>query len=439
MRYYLSLFLTLLFISSGLFAAGPAEWKKAFSSKNARTTKIGSLDFHYFDKCMVPGKSKEQVIEDYLKQSQNDYTESVETRLKKAEANVAYYEEQMKEAEKKLSELEEGSPEAEEAEMELKTFRSVLERSRKTKEDLDEELKEEKAGQKEKAAKKKGEKPKQYTHEDFTTNSYDILTILKASDRMGSTVCRITGMTRPIMPSLIQIYFLTSSKMWNSLKSENDGLWPARNVCCDLKSRSILCFGPPAITNELIKTLSYAVASIYLNDVMNIGNPEGELPDVMTVGILSQASGLVNVVEPNRIFSLPCLNEKDLLLPAELLNPTRMKDPARCYYFLRQSRALVAYLQSNANFKDYLKKAKGSSSFRRDYELLSVNGDWAKNYDDFINDMPKRIFFPLTDKSLSDPGAMGKWKKGLNDEDQDAEHRKQRVKERAEKRQLHKG
>lgn len=417
MQKYPSLFLVLLFMSAGLFAAGPNEWKKAFSSEKVKMYKGFGCEIYYFEKCTVPGKSREQLIKEYLKESDGQYGESLETRLKKANTNVAYYERQVKEAENKISELEEGSEEREEAETELKTFRSVLAKNLKLKEELEEESEKAKAEKKAAPGKKKegGKKEKTVdTHEEITTNYYDFVSLARKPSWAHAGVNNYVQSHITIIPTL-RVYLVTSPKMWNALKCETKDIWPCRNACIDKKTRSVLLFAAPALTNVLGRTLAYAAASVYYDDAIQIVNKEGELCDMIAKGILAQVSGLKDVVEVNRIYAPPSLSEKELLLPAELLNPTRMQDPKRCLAFIRQSAAMVQFLSRNARLWQYIEKAKGGNSgFRNNYEYLEVRANWAKNYDDFCNNMQERIFFPLTEKAKADPTALSEWNRNMD-------------------------
>ena len=49
--------------------------------------------------------------------------------------------------------------------------------------------------------------------------------------------------------------------------------------------------------------------------------------------------------------------------------------------------------------------------------------EWAWNYDDFCNNMSKRLFFPLTEEAQKDPVAMAEWRASLKQEDKELERR----------------
>lgn len=428
MRYCLSLFLTLLFISSGLFAAGSADWKKAFSSPKVGMYKGFGCEIYYFEKCVVPGRDRSNVVAEYFRSERE--RDAIESRIKTAKNNIAHYEEKAEEKRKELELLDEDSEEKEEMEEDLKALLSMTEKSQKELEEAEADKKQFAESEKKKSAAADPKKPE--TREVFTTNYYNFAALSRASSRAHTVASKLANGMH-IIPT-VRVYVVTNPKMWNALKCETKDIWPVRNTCVDKKTRSILLFASPPLTNVLVKTLTYAAASIYCDEAMLVANKDGELCDTVAKGLLAEVSGLREVVEVNKVFSLPKLNEKDLLLPSEMLNPTKMQDPKRCLCFIRQSWALVQFLERNGNLRKYAENAKGNSSFRHDYEFFGIRADWAKNYDDFLNGLTKRVFFPLTEASTSEAGAMAQWKSELDKEDSETRYRKQRVRERAEDR-----
>jgi len=216
-----------------------------------------------------------------------------------------------------------------------------------------------------------------------------------------------------------KIYVVTDPKRFAALKGKDD-LSPVGNICFDSKARSMLVCATPANKPKLGYSLRYGVASLILKGHMDAVNPEGELCDALTVGICAHCSCLNDVVEPDRIVTLPYLLEDKLLLPEELFLPPGMKDPERRLYFLRQSRALASniFLAGEAKFAEYINTVKGGNSgFRNSFQNLYVSDKWAGNYDDFCKNLNFRVFYPLTKEPMTDPLALDKWEKSLAKDD----------------------
>lgn len=220
-----------------------------------------------------------------------------------------------------------------------------------------------------------------------------------------------------------KIYVVTDPKLFAALKGK-DAPSPADNISVDSKAHSILVCATPNNKPHLESSLGYGVASLVLKEYMASVNPEGELCDALRVGLCAHCSGLNDVVEPNRIFTLPYLLENKLLLPSELFMPQKIGTPEKKLYFLRQSRALVSniFLASESKFAEYVKTVKdGNSGFRNSFQDLYVSDKWAANYDDFCNNLPLRVFYPLTKEPMTNPKALSKWEKALADADAEPE------------------
>ena len=223
-----------------------------------------------------------------------------------------------------------------------------------------------------------------------------------------------------------KIYLVTDSKRFANLKGK-DEFSPAGNVSVDKKTRSILVCATPASRPQLEKSIGYGVVSLILREYMDSVNPEGALCDALRIGLCAHCSCLNAVVEPNRIVTRPYLLEDKLLLPSDLFWPPKMDDLEKKLYFTIQSRALVSniMLASEPKFVEYLKVVKGGNSgFRNSFQYLYVSDKWAGSYDDFCNGLNKRIFYPLTKEPMTDPLAVAKWQKALDDEDADPPEKK---------------
>ena len=220
-----------------------------------------------------------------------------------------------------------------------------------------------------------------------------------------------------------KIYVVTDPKRFARLKGKDD-LSPADNVCVDSKSRSILVCATPNNKPRLGNSLGYGVANLVLKEYMASANPDGELCDALRVGLCAHCSGLNDVVEPSRIVTLPYLLEGKLLLPSELFMPQKIGAPEKKLYFTRQSRALVSniFLASESKFAEYVKTVKdGNSGFRNSFQNLYVSDKWAGNYDDFCDNLPIRVFYPLTKEPMTNPKALAKWEKALAEADAEPE------------------
>lgn len=420
MRYYLSLFYFLLFISASLLAAGPKDWAKAFSGDNIKVTQGRCTEIYYFTKCKVPGPPGLSSCGDFDGLFEfGDATESDESRISKAKGNIGYYSDQVEEAKKQIEDMEEKGAdpeEIEEAEIKLQSLRRMQESAVKALEDLKagiENKKAEKQNPKKVSGKSKDEKkaPAQnQSHDEFTSNYYSVIYLLDAADKAYKEMNTCVGSLFGDSPHKVKLYLVTSSKMWNILKGENKEISPARNTRWSAKDNAVLIYACPATTNRLENVVAYATAAVVFEQSLKLLNPEGEVSDMVEKGTIAVISGLQDVVEENKVFSMPALKESELLLPSELIDPTRMNDPKRCLYFIRQSAAVARFLLK-ADFRGYFKQVRGGNSgFRTSYQFLNVRAPWAKNFDDFCNDMPKRLFFPLTDASKSDASAMAKWR-----------------------------
>ncbi|MBO7543869.1 hypothetical protein J6T93_08210 [bacterium] len=424
MTKYYSLFLFLLFLAAETTAAGPEQWKKAFSGDGVGVYKSGICDVYYFEKCVVPGPPKLTVIEDDFSGGET----SKDGKMREARENVDFYENKVKDLEKRIAEAAEDSEEKDSLESDLKANKLMLQEAQK----IINELEQEKEGAKKVVQAEQTKK----THEEPTTNYYEVPSFGRALKRAADIFSEVgNGYDRA--PRVFRIYLVTSPKMWNALKSaeNNKNFRPARNICFDAQSRSILLFASPAIKDAVPKTLSYVVASFYYDLAMASQKEPGVACDMIKYGLILKASGLREVVEPGKIVALPSIKENELLVPSELMSPANMQDSKRCYIYLRQCVAVTDFLERNADLINYMKNVRGGNSgLRSDFPLLKMRASWAKNYDDFINDMPKRLFFPLTEEAAKNPSAMGEWKKELSEEDRDYRERRENVQKRKDDR-----
>ena len=185
-----------------------------------------------------------------------------------------------------------------------------------------------------------------------------------------------------------------------------------------------MLFASPQIKDKLALSAAFAAASVAFDQALAVVNQNSsEVPDIISYGLRAKASALDAVVDLNKITQIELLKEKELLLPSELLNPTRMNDSKRCFYFIKQSKAIVDFFGTN-RIKEYLKVAKGGNSgFRTSYQNIINRAEWAWDYDDFCNNMSKRLFFPLTETANKDPQKMGEWQSSIKNEDKELARR----------------
>jgi hypothetical protein len=193
----------------------------------------------------------------------------------------------------------------------------------------------------------------------------------------------------------------------------------------------VLLFASPGIKGKLPASAAFAVASIAFDQALAVMNQKSsEVPDIFSYGLRAKASNLDAVVDLNNATRIELLKEKELLLPAELLNPTRMSDPERCFYFMKQSRAIVDFFGTD-RIREFLKSAKGGNSgFRTSYQHMPEPAEWAREYDDFCNNMSRRLFFPLTETANRDPMKLGEWMTSLQQEDKELARRTEERKRR---------
>ena len=462
MTKYYSLFLFLLFLTAEATAAGPQDWKKAF--KDAKNFESFELDILYFEQCQVPGKAKAKVEETNFKELKADDPKAEEVKdpfsseaewgsddkLANARENVEHYNEEIAHINEQLKklDLDPDSEEVKNLKFELKANQTMLEIAQEVLAEMEgkpaekeppkkpEEKKEEKVEKKTASAEKPKKGPE--THFESTAKFYDIPQLAGAGSECFSRARGILGVNSDDGKIHYKVYLVTEPKMWKALKREGKHFSPARNADWDLKSRSVLLFASPAITNSLAASLKFVMASLAFERKMLEVNPKEEASDLVARGFAFHVSGLNSVVDVNKVFYLRALKEKDLLAPSELINPTRMNDPKRLLCFSRQCAAVVDFFMKHSNFfSKYIPSLQGGNSgFRNSFQHLGLGEDWAENYDDFCNNMTTRLFFPLTE-AANDAEAYAEWKQSLDNDaiaQKDKEAMLQKRKETRERR-----
>jgi hypothetical protein len=455
------LFFLAFFCASGLFA-GPQEWKKAF--KDAKIEESSEVDILYFEQCQVPGKAKAKVEETNFKELKADDPKAEEVKnpfdseaewgsddkLANARENVEHYNEEIAHINEQLKKLDPDADfeEVKNLKFELKANQAMLEIAQEVLAEMEgkpaeketpkkpEEKKEEKVEKKTAAAEKPKKGPE--THFEPTAKFYDIPQLAGAGSECFSRARGILGVNSDDGKIKYKVYLVTEPKMWKALKREGKHFSPARNADWDLKSRSVLLFASPAITNSLAASLKFVMASLAFERKMLEVNPKEEASDLVARGFAFHVSGLNSVVDVNKVFYLRALKEKDLLAPSELINPTRMNDPKRLLCFSRQCAAVVDFFMKHSNFfSKYIPSLQGGNSgFRNSFQHLGLGEDWAENYDDFCNNMTTRLFFPLTE-AANDAEAYAEWKQSLDNDaiaQKDKEAMLQKRKETRERR-----
>lgn len=462
MKKYYALFILCFFLGLTSLAAGPQDWKKAF--KDAKNFESFELDILYFEQCQVPGKAKAKVEETNFKELKADDPKVEEEKtpfdteaewgsddkLANARENVEHYNEEIAHINEQLKKLDPDADfeEVKNLKFELKANQAMLEIAQEVLAETEgkpaekeppkkpEEKKEEKVEKKTAAAEKPKKGPE--THFEPTAKFYDIPQLAGAGSECFSRARGILGVNSDDGKIKYKVYLVTEPKMWKALKREGKHFSPARNADWDLKSRSVLLFASPAITNSLAASLKFVMASLAFERKMLEVNPKEEASDLVARGFAFHVSGLNSVVDVNKVFYLRALKEKDLLAPSELINPTRMNDPKRLLCFSRQCAAVVDFFMKHSNFfSKYIPSLQGGNSgFRNSFQHLGLGEDWAENYDDFCNNMTTRLFFPLTE-AANDAEAYAEWKQSLDNDaiaQKDKEAMLQRRKETRERR-----
>lgn len=443
-------------------AAGPQEWKKAF--KDAKIEESSEVDILYFEQCQVPGKAKAKVEEakaeePKAKGMQDPFNSEAEwetddDKLKNARENVQHYSDEIAYVKEQLKGLDPDADceEVENLKLELKANSTMLEIAQEVLAEMEgkpaekedskktEEKKEIKKEEKKAEEKIAAEKPRKgpETHLESTANYYDIPELASSASGCFERAKSILGVKSDDGQIHYKVYFVTDPKMWKALRREGKHASPAMNADWDLKSRSVLLFASPAITNSLAASLKFVMASLAFERKMLEVNPKEEASDLVARGFAFHVSGLNSVVDINKVFYLPALKEKDLLVPSELINPTRMNDAKRLLCFSRQSAAVVVFFMKHSNFLNkYIPNLQGGNSgFRNSFQFLGLGENWAENYDDFCNNMTTRLFFPLTE-AANDAEAYSEWKQSLDNDavaQKDKEEILQRRKETRERR-----
>ncbi|MBR4466231.1 hypothetical protein IKS38_06640 [bacterium] len=465
MKNHYILFVLCFLLGLTSLAAGPQEWKKAF--KDAKIEESSEVDILYFEQCQVPGKAKAKVEETNFKELKADDPKAEEVKdpfdseaewgsddkLTNARENIQHYNEEIANINEQLKKLDPDADfeEVKNLKFELKANQAMLEIAQEVLAEMEgksaekevskkpEEKKEVKKEEK-KEEKTAAEKPKKgpEVHFESTSKYYDIPSLASAASDCFSHARGILDVNSDDGKIHYKVYFITDPKMWKALKREGKHFSPARNADWDMKSRSVLLFASPAITNSLAASLKFAMASLAFERKMLEVNPKEEASDLVARGFAFHVSGLNSVVDINKVFYLPALKEKDLLAPSELINPTRMNDPKRLLCFSRQCAAVVDFFMKHSNFLNkYIPSLQGGNSgFRNSFQHLGLGEDWAENYDDFCNNMTTRLFFPLTE-AANDAEAYSEWKQSLENDaiaQKDKEAMLQRRKETRERR-----
>ena len=461
MKNHYKFFVLCFFLGLTSLAAGPQEWKKAF--KDAKIEESSEVDILYFEQCQVPGKAKakveetkvEEPVAEEVKDPFNSEAEwGSDDKLTNARENIQHYNEEIANINEQLKKLDPDADfeEVKNLKFELKANQAMLEIAQEVLAEMEgksaekevskkpEEKKEVKKEEKKEEKTASAEKPKKgpETHFESTSKYYDIPSLASSASGCFEHAKSILGVSSDDGKIHYKVYFVTDPKMWKALKREGKHFSPARNADWDMKSRSVLLFASPAITNSLAASLKFAMASLAFERKMLEVNPKEEASDLVARGFAFHVSGLDSVVDINKVFYLRALKEKDLLAPSELINPTRINDPKRLLCFSRQCAAVVDFFMKHSNFfSKYLPSLQGGNSgFRNSFQHLGLGEEWAENYDDFCNNMTTRLFFPLTE-AANDAEAYSEWKQSLENDaiaQKDKEEMLQRRKETRERR-----
>lgn len=445
MKKYYALFILCFFLGLTSLAAGPQEWKKAF--KDAKVENSAEVDILYFEQCQVPGKAKAKAEEPKAGEAKTEEPKAEETtspfdseaewgsedRLNNARENIRHYNDEIAKINEQLKSLDPDSDfeEVENLKFELKANQTMLEIAQEVLAEMEgksEEKEEPKKAEEKEAVKKEekkektaaAEKPKKgpEVHFEPTSKYYDIPALASSASGCFDSARTYLQVQSDDGKIHYKVYFVTDPKMWKALKREGKHASPARNADWDLKSRSVLLFASPAITNSLAASLKFAMASLAFERKMLEVNPKEEASELVARGFAFHFSGLNSVVDVNKVFYLPALKEKDLLVSSELINPTRMNDAKRLLCFSRQSAAVVDFFMKHGNFlSKYIPSLQGGNSgFRTSFQHMGLAEDWAENYDDFCNNMTSRLFFPLTE-AANDAEAYSEWKQSIDSDD----------------------
>ena len=410
------LFLQFIFAALPLCADSATNWAPYFKGPDIALMTNDFLTIRYPKVCMVPDKNR---VGGAL--GENEEMKKLEELLNQNIKAKEALQEELKE------DLLYGTPsEKEKAEEKIKAAEAMEQSTREEIEKLKIELIAKGTGTKKAKGK---EAPAAQPMKEDDTGKYYLQETLNYVGEMIDNIedyfyDRKNGDALEIM---CYVYVVTSPKVWKAIASKPSLVTPVRNLRYDKKNNSILVFASPQNKDQLDKTIAYGVACCILQDLLNKynENKDAEFAEAMNVGFCANASGLDCVVDPVKVTSLDVLREDKLISPSELFSPRQMTDPVRCLYFTRQCATMFKYIMENGKLDKYFKKATGGNSgFRSSFQYLVVSETWGNDYDDFCNNLTKRVFFPLTDSAQSSPNAMAMWRRKIQDEDDDFHRRR---------------
>ena len=261
-----------------------------------------------------------------------------------------------------------------------------------------------------------------------------------------------------------KMFFVLDPNSWQVLKGGKINS-PVRTVYIENGYREFYVYLTPKNIPWNAEAVAYAVAEEVLNEFLFAFNRKGRVNDVLRVGFAAHISGLTSVITESgplqvsrfqgnpvtyemlvklkesgtQLKSLPL--EKSALISVDMLTNNGLpSEDGKCYYFLRQSAALVEYL----NIRDalpltylYYKSFRPNRRFDEDYdnyfsslhrdafmgkktdlkddkdkkkekkddakgeEDKEDSEDIGSNYKTFRNRVPALVFYPLTTDAVA--------------------------------------
>ena len=396
MRHYLSLFLTLLFISSGLFA-GFGEGFGAYC-KTPGSLKEGLFEVYFPPIYIAPGPDPtvtQIVAQVAVKLSPEEYA--------RAKEELARRNKELAEAEKRVQKLKEEYDEEalEYAEMRYKQAKSKCnELSAKIKSaDLWNEEQKNKA-------KKKVEKPKiTETHKAEPGKYFRLRDVMKEASTavMMMNFLGDDAVTNhfPWPDASIKVYVVNDKAVYKKLKTKSPVICPVENICMDKKGREVLAYIDYKLTNNFQAAFNYTVCGQAFDEFMELVAFKEAAGDVVRVGYCAEHAKLNVVTTVDGDYDLPVLEEKKLFLASQMIDPSAIESRERCLYYLRQAKAFTKPLMDlgDSEFTTFLKNAKGGNSrMRRNFELIRLPKEWGDGFDTFCMRLHEQAFLPLTQK-----------------------------------------